>query len=59
MVLPARQWWCTPLIPALRKQRQSDLSDFKASLVHTEKPCLNKLPLQEKKIIKKHKEKNY
>jgi hypothetical protein len=21
----ARQWWCTPLTPALRRQRQMDL----------------------------------
>ena len=26
--------WCTPLIPALRSQRQVDLSEFKASLVY-------------------------
>jgi hypothetical protein len=27
-----RQWWCTYLIPALRRQRQ--ISEFKASLVY-------------------------
>ena len=40
-----------PLIPALRKQRQADLSEFEASLVYrvpgqpecyTVKPCLRK-----------------
>uniref|UniRef100_A0A8C6W909 Histone-lysine N-methyltransferase n=1 Tax=Nannospalax galili TaxID=1026970 RepID=A0A8C6W909_NANGA len=29
-----RAWWCTPLIPALRRQRQVDLCEFKASLVY-------------------------
>ena len=27
-------WWCTPLIPALRRQRQVDLCEFEASLVY-------------------------
>jgi hypothetical protein len=44
-----RAWWCMPLIPALRGQRQSDLwvlgqpglqSEFQDSQVYTEKPCL-------------------
>jgi hypothetical protein len=27
-------WWCTPLNPALRRQRQADLCEFEASLVY-------------------------
>ena len=38
-----RQWWHTPLIPALRRQRQVDLCEFKVSPdyrpAYTEKPC--------------------
>ena len=30
----AELWWCTPLIPALGRQRQVDLCEFKASLVY-------------------------
>jgi hypothetical protein len=30
------QWRCTPLIPALRRQRQVELYEFEASLVYTE-----------------------
>ena len=30
----ARVWWYRPLIPALGRQRQMDLCEFKASLVY-------------------------
>jgi hypothetical protein len=44
-----RAWWCTPLIPALGRQRQADFwvrgqpglqSEFQDSQGYTEKPCL-------------------
>jgi hypothetical protein len=44
-------WWCTPLIPALGRQRQADFwvrgqpglqSEFQNSQGYTEKPCLFK-----------------
>jgi hypothetical protein len=44
-------WWRTPLIPALRRQRQADFwvrgqpglqSEFQDSQGYTEKPCLEK-----------------
>jgi hypothetical protein len=47
----AGQWWCTPLIPALGRQRQVDFlvrgqpdlqSEFQDSQGYTEKPCLEK-----------------
>ena len=30
----AGQWWCMPIIPALGRQRQADLCEFKNSLVY-------------------------
>jgi hypothetical protein len=47
----AGQWWCTPLIPALGRQRQADFwvwgqpglqSEFQDIQGYTEKPCLKK-----------------
>jgi hypothetical protein len=47
----AGQWWCTPVIPALGRQRQADFcirgqpglqSEFQDSQDYTEKPCLEK-----------------
>ena len=33
IMMLARHWWHTPLIPALVRQRQADLSEFETSLV--------------------------
>ena len=48
----AKQWWHTPLIPALGRQKQANLREFQTSLVTrassrtgpkaTEKSCLEK-----------------
>lgn len=34
----AEQWWLTPLVPGLSRQRQADLHELNASLGYTEKP---------------------
>jgi hypothetical protein len=53
----AQQWWHTPLIPALGRQRQVDLwvwyqpglqSEFQDSQSYTEKPCLEPPPPKKK-----------
>jgi len=53
----SQAWWCTPLIPALRRQRQGDFrgqpglqSEFQDSQSYTETPCLEK---QKQKQTKK------
>jgi hypothetical protein len=55
----AGQWWRTPLIPALGRQRQADFSvrgqpdlqsEFQDSQGYTEKPCLEKPKEKEKKV---------
>jgi hypothetical protein len=41
-ITPSWVCWCTPLIPALGRQRQEGPLNSKDSLVSTEKPCLEK-----------------
>jgi hypothetical protein len=54
----AGQWWRTPLIPALERQKQADFwvwgqpglqSEFQDSQGYTEKPCLEKTNKQTNK----------
>ena len=33
-VIMCKPWWCTPLIPGLRRQRQADQFKFEASLIY-------------------------
>lgn len=48
--IKAGQWWHIPLIPAIRRQRHTDICELKTSLFYrvsssqgyTEKPCLQK-----------------
>ena len=62
----SRQWWRTPLIPALGRQRQADSwvqgqpgqqHEFQDSQGYTEKPCLETPKKKKKKERKKEKEK--
>jgi hypothetical protein len=59
-VLNSRAWWHTPLIPALRRQRQADFwvrgqpglqSEVQDSQGYTEKPCLKKQKQKQNKSI--------
>jgi hypothetical protein len=58
MQAPSWAWWRTPLISALRRQRQVDFwvrgqpdlqSEFQDSQGYTEKPCLKKPKKKKKK----------
>jgi hypothetical protein len=53
------QWWCTPLIPVLRRQSQADFwaqgqpglqSEFQDIQGYTEKPCLKNNNNQKNKV---------
>jgi hypothetical protein len=52
----ARQWWCTPLTPALRRERK-DLCEFKASLVYRVSSRTAKAT-QRNPVLKKQNNKN-
>jgi hypothetical protein len=51
-------WWCTPLIPALRRQRQAELCEVEFSLVYsvssraTRKNSVSKIKRQNKRGAK-------
>ena len=48
----ARGWWCTPLTSALRRSRQADLTDFKASVAYRASSCIANT-IQRNPLLKK------
>ena len=50
-------WWCTPLVPALGRQRQADLSEFEASLVYQASSRTARIVTQKNNVSKKKKDK--
>jgi hypothetical protein len=59
----AGKWWCTPILPALGRQRQVDFwvrgqpglqSEFQDSQGYTEKPCLKKTKNNKKNWMNKN-----
>jgi hypothetical protein len=50
-----RVWWCTPVIPALRRQRQR-ITEFEPSLVYRVSSRTARATLSQKKKKKKKKE---
>jgi hypothetical protein len=43
------QWWCIPLIPALRRQRQADLCEFETSLPY--RASLSKTRVTQRNLV--------
>ena len=50
------QWWCAPLIPALRRQRQVNLCEFEASLVYRTSSRTAKTVTQRNPVSKERRE---
>ena len=46
-------WWCCPLIPAVRRQKQVDFCEFKASLVYKVSPGEAGLVILKTLVLKK------
>jgi hypothetical protein len=58
IVQGSQTWWCKPLVPALGRQRQADLSEFEVSLVYKANPrelglCYTEKPFLENKQTNK------
>ncbi|XP_055450008.1 protein INCA1 isoform X1 [Psammomys obesus] len=49
-------WWCTPLIPALGRQRRADLFEFEASLVYIGSSRTDRAVTQRNPVLKNREE---